>query len=86
VLDQSAVVISLVGLVDPAAERAKLERELDGALKRQESLARQLGNQGFLQKAPPHVVAKLQEDQSTVDARIAALRKSIDELGSAEGA
>jgi valyl-tRNA synthetase len=80
VLEASTVVLPLAGLVDIAAERTRLEKELAGAEKRQTSLSGQLANESFRRNAKPSVVAKLEDDLRAVDARIDALRKSIQEL------
>jgi valyl-tRNA synthetase len=81
VLDATTVTLSLQGLVDVAAERAKLRKDLEQAAAQRERLQKQLGNEAFRQKAPAQVVAKLADDLATVESRVAALRKSIDELG-----
>ena len=47
--------------IDAAAERARLQKELEGLDKEMEGKRRQLENQAFLQKAPPHVVEGLRK-------------------------
>jgi valyl-tRNA synthetase len=50
------VLVPLKGLVDPAKERARLERDLAKAHKDIQSVERKLGNPAFVDKAPPAVV------------------------------
>src|SRR5690348_5452736 len=45
--------------IDAAAERSRLTKELEGIEKEIQGKERQLGNQGFLSKAPPHIVEGL---------------------------
>jgi len=47
--------------IDVAAERARLQKELEGVEREIEGKRRQLGNDAFLQKAPPHVVEVLRK-------------------------
>ena len=50
------VLVPLKGLVDPAKERARLERDLVKVRKDIQSVERKLGNAAFVDKAPPAVV------------------------------
>jgi valyl-tRNA synthetase len=45
--------------IDAAAERSRLTKELEEIEKEIQGKERQLGNQGFLSKAPPHIVEGL---------------------------
>jgi valyl-tRNA synthetase len=45
--------------IDVAAERSRLTKELEGIEKEIQGKERQLGNEGFLSKAPPHIVEGL---------------------------
>ena len=47
--------------IDKAAERQRLQKELEGLEREMEGKRRQLGNDSFLQKAPPHVVEGLRK-------------------------
>ena len=67
------VVLPLEGLIDVAKERAKLERQLEGAQKDLAKVAGKLANPNFAANAPPEVVAK-------DTARVAELRGQIEVL------
>ncbi len=61
VIDEATILIPLAGVIDVAAETARLQKEigkLDGEIAKLEA---KLGNAGFLAKAPPEVV----EEQKT---------------------
>ena len=47
--------------IDTGAERERLKKELEGVEREIENKRRQLGNDAFLQKAPPHVVEGLRK-------------------------
>ena len=67
------LMVPLAGLIDVAAERARLDKEI---ARRQQELARiegKLGNAGFVAKAPADVVAKERE-------RAAEIQNAIDTL------
>jgi valyl-tRNA synthetase len=63
------IVLPLAGLVDVAAETARLQKELDKHAREIKALGGKLGNPGFLAKAPADVVAKERErlDELQVD-------------------
>ena len=68
-------------LVDFEAERARLQKELDVALKDKEFFEKKLNNPGFVAKAPEAVVAQQRESLSKVLAKIEMLNDSINSLG-----
>ncbi|WP_263145163.1 valine--tRNA ligase [Pseudomonas sp. RIT-PI-AD] len=77
------VLVPMAGLIDKAAELARLDKEiqrLDGEVKR---VGGKLGNQGFVAKAPPEVIdkerAKLAEAEQAL-ARLAEQRGKIANL------
>ncbi len=52
------VYVSLEGLVDFAAERERVARELDKARQELARVEKKLGNEGYLAKAAPEIIAK----------------------------
>ena len=66
-IGQVSLFVPMKGLIDPKAEQARLQKEMDKLQKAVEMLANKLSNEGFVAKAPPAVVeierAKLAEQQ-----------------------
>jgi valyl-tRNA synthetase len=71
VIGQLTVFVPMKGLIDPKAEQARLQKDLDKLKKNVDVLAGKLGNAGFVAKAPPQVVeaekAKLAELQGQLE-------------------
>jgi len=67
VIGQVSLFVPMKGLIDPKAEQARLQKEIDKLQKAVEMLANKLSNEGFVAKAPPAVVeverAKLAEQR-----------------------
>ena len=64
------VAVELAGLKDPAAERAKLEKERDVLTKSLEGLRQRLSNEGFLAKAPAEAVEAQRQQLAEKEARL----------------
>ena len=69
-----AVALELAGLKDPAAERAKLEREQAKLEKELEPLQARLADESFLTKAPEAAVAKLRDQATEKVQRLAQVK------------
>ncbi len=74
------VYVPLEGIVDFEAEAARLRREQDKVAAEHEKLTRKLGNEGFLSKAAPEIIAKdraraaeLAETLEVIEAQLAEL-------------
>jgi len=74
--------VSLVGLIDPAAEIKRLEKQLADKVKQLETTKKKLGNADFLAKAPPEVVASQQELIAELEKQIASIQETIRDLRS----
>ena len=74
VADDLAAVLPLAGMVDLAAERTRLEKELDAAEAEIGRLDRQLNNPSFVERAPAAVVEAQRERRQTVTEQIDVLR------------
>ena len=61
VLDEATVVMPMSGIIDVAAEQARLEKEIGKLTPEITKYEKKLSNQGFLAKAPPEVVAEQTE-------------------------
>ena len=64
-------------LVDFDAEKARLNKELATAEKELAAAERTLGNEGFIAKAAPEVVAKKRERAAELTETIAAVKAQL---------
>ena len=71
------IFVGLGGLVDLAAEGARLKKELAKAEKDLASVERTLGNQGFVAKAAPEVIEKKRAQAAELTATIDQLKSQI---------
>ncbi len=78
VLDEATLAMPMDGLIDVAAERARLEKERGRAAAEREKLERKLGNAGFVAGARPEVVEETR-------ARMEAARLEEERLAAALG-
>jgi len=69
VIDEATVALPLAGIIDIAQERGRLAKELDKAKGEVSKLEKKLGNEQFVAKAPPEVVAE--QRQRLADAALA---------------
>ncbi|HEX9081152.1 MAG TPA: valine--tRNA ligase, partial [Holophagaceae bacterium] len=69
-----AVALELAGLKDPAAEKAKLEKELAKLEKELEPLRARLADDSFITKAPEAAVAKLRGQAEEKEQRLAQVK------------
>ncbi len=69
-----AVALELAGLKDPAAEKAKLEKELAKLEKELEPLRARLADDSFITKAPEAAVAKLRGQAEEREQRLAQVK------------
>src|SRR5687768_5021728 len=57
-VDEATFILPLEGVIDIAAERARLEKARDAAAKERDSLAARLSNASFVERARPEAVSK----------------------------
>jgi valyl-tRNA synthetase len=81
VVEGETFAVPLEGLIDVAAERARLEKALTAARKEADSLAARLGNAAFTEKAKPEAVAKAREDHAARAAEADRLTAALARLG-----
>ena len=74
-------IIPLKGIIDIAAEQARLEKALAASEKEAKSLAGRLGNPAFAQKAKPEAVDKARADHAAHAAEAERLRAALARLG-----
>ncbi len=71
------IFVDLGGLVDLAAESARLSKELAKAEKDLAAVERTLSNEGFVAKAAPAVIQKKRDQQAELSATVQQLREQI---------
>ena len=74
-------VIPLEGVIDIAAEKARLEKAQAAAEKERDSLAKRLENPSFVEKAKPEAVEKAQADHAHHAAEAERLAAALARLG-----
>ena len=65
--------VPLAGLIDVAAERARLDKELQKARQDLERIEKKLNNENFVAKAPEDVVARERGKAADLQGRIDTL-------------
>ena len=81
VLDEATFALPLEGVIDLAAERARLAKAAETAEKERDALARRLENPAFVEKAKAEAVAKAREDHAAKAAEAEKLRAALARLG-----
>ncbi|WP_062732894.1 valine--tRNA ligase [Sphingobium abikonense] len=81
VLDEATFILPLEGVIDIAAEKARLAKALAGAEKERDSLGGRLSNASFVEKAKPEAVAKAREDHAEKTAEAERLKAALERLG-----
>jgi valyl-tRNA synthetase len=74
-------IIPLEGLIDVAAEKARLTKALEAVNKEAKSLEGRLGNANFVDKAKPEAVDKARADLAEKSAEAARLEAALARLG-----
>ena len=72
-----AVELDTRGTIDVAAERARLEKDRAAAEKEATQCRAKLGNPAFVDKAPAHVVAKIEERLAAAEADLARIDAAL---------
>ncbi|RNG17687.1 valine--tRNA ligase [Streptomyces botrytidirepellens] len=76
----ATVALDLSGVIDVEAERKRLAKDLAAAEKEKAQTTAKLSNEGFLAKAPDHVVEKIRVRQTTAEADIARITAQLASL------
>ena len=77
----ATLIVPLAGLIDIAAERARLEKALALSNAEAKALAGRLGNPAFVERAKPEAVAKARGDHAHHTAEAARLTAALERLG-----
>ena len=72
--------LDTAGVIDVAAERRRIEKDLAAARAEVEQAQRKLANDSFLARAPGEVVAKTRDRLATAEADIARLSARLTTL------
>jgi valyl-tRNA synthetase len=72
--------LPLAGLVDLAAERTRLQKEIDNIDKQLQRISGLLGNAGFVNKAPPDVIDRERAKQDELQGKRTQLSDRLAEL------
>jgi valyl-tRNA synthetase len=77
----ATLIVPLEGLVDIAAEKARLEKALAASQKEAKALAGRLGNPAFVERAKPEAVDKARADHAQHTAEAERLTAALARLG-----
>jgi len=83
VLGETTVALPLAGVIDMAAERARLAREIDKSQAEIDKIDAKLANAQFVAKAPPEVVEENRERRADFEATIRKLRAALKRVEAA---
>jgi valyl-tRNA synthetase len=81
VVDEATFVLPLEGVIDIAAEKARLTKSLEAATKEAKSLEGRLANPAFVEKAKPEAVEKARADHADKSAEAERLAAALARLG-----
>ncbi|MGP4974475.1 valine--tRNA ligase [Psychrobacter alimentarius] len=77
---QLRVLVPMKGLIDPTAELARLGKSYDKLKGQAEGIARKLGNEDFVSKAPAEVVDAEKAKLAELEGQLAAMTAQMEEL------
>ncbi|MFU8819059.1 MAG: valine--tRNA ligase [Desulfurivibrio sp.] len=80
IIQELEIFVPLAGLVDVEAEGAKLEKEREKLDRELARIQGKLGNEKFLAKAPPEVVAKEQAKEAELTATLRTIAENLQKL------
>jgi valyl-tRNA synthetase len=81
VVDEATFILPLEGVIDVAAERARLQKAIEAAEKERDSLAARLGNPNFVERAKPEAVEKARADHDEKASDAEKYRAALARLG-----
>ena len=77
---QLRVLVPMKGLIDPTAELARLGKSYDKLKGQAEGIARKLGNEGFVSKAPAEVVDAEKAKLAELEGQLIAMTAQMEQL------
>ena len=81
VLEEATIALPLEGVIDFAAEKARLNKELEKIAKDMGGIDGRLNNPAFVAKAPPEVLEESRELKAGLDARKVKVLEALGRLG-----
>ncbi len=81
-LDEMTIILPLEGIIDIAAEKARLDKETKRLGGEIEKTDKKLGNTQFLERAPEEVVAELRERRADYAAALEKVGSALEMLAS----
>jgi valyl-tRNA synthetase len=81
VVDEATFVLPLEGVIDIAAEKARLAKAAEAAEKERDSLAARLANPSFVERAKPEAVEKARADHDEKASDAEKYRAALSRLG-----
>ncbi len=77
---QLRVLVPMKGLIDPTAELKRLAKAQEKLEKQADGIRRKLGNEGFVSKAPEHVVEGEKAKLAELEGQLEVVRGQVEEL------
>jgi valyl-tRNA synthetase len=81
VVDGDSYFILLEGVIDLDAERSRISKAIEAAVKERDALAGRLSNAAFVEKAKPDAVDKARADHAEKTAEAERLTAALKRLG-----
>jgi valyl-tRNA synthetase len=75
--------VPLAGLIDPAAEAKRLEKQIADKRKALDAVRAKLANEKFVAGAPPEVVQQQRESAADLEKQVAALEENLKDMQAA---
>jgi valyl-tRNA synthetase len=84
VISRASIYVSLEGIIDFAKETSRLAKELKKLDAELATVAKKLANEGFLNKAPADVIAKVRQKQSALLEKQQKIQTNLDKIRKVE--
>jgi valyl-tRNA synthetase len=84
VVSRASIFVSLEGIIDFAKETSRLEKEIKKLATELGAVAKKLGNEGFLSKAPADVIEKVKQKQSALLEKQQKIQTNLDKIKKVE--
>jgi len=84
VVSRASIFVSLEGIIDFAKETNRLEKEIKKLAAELGTVAKKLGNEGFLNKAPADVIEKVRQKQSALLEKQQKIQTNLDKIKKVE--